>query len=691
MSKRDRKYFTFGIVHVNLTVIRELNLLGKEIKSEESMNCQSAIINICKGSMLGLKILAGSVLSMKKKEKGWYYEALSNVFQLLLENVQVVNLSTLDFMLAAEKLLSNLNKKSPNYEEIKKTVLSKTGKLKQVKGIISILEELFVSEDRHFSKGMTRRVIRGIINMQKERSSEWEHLIKLLQGCLDLLEGKNKGFWKPKHKNKKGGKTNKKKEFVMTGNLKRFLHKIIAETLVELLKFGNTKKEREDLTKLVSQKENSNVLKSCLNKIFRTEVTKGQKRSKVVLNIMKFNQNESVEYQNYLKLMDALIEDENDDPHMHNRKRECKNFIIGILKTSTKWATRKVEFWMKETEEALIQGNWKKMKNGFEGCGLMLMDLSSNKDFKQKCEWMLEMVGKIMEYIPNFQEKLKDNSQQRLFKEMSEFIFKKAKKIVLRTKEKKGQDKQRLLKIREYIEKYLEFCNKLLKTFESNKEIENEKEIKETFLIPNMTQIKINISNCLLLLQTAMSLEKKKGEKAIALGELLLNLSLRNVFLDNQMTEPLEIEIENEENKIEEENEEVMATGENAFNGAIRDLIKFSEEFKINKLGVDDYHILTDCLCVLVSEQDQNMRTKILSVFDIFGENYDEEVVELIDGFLFEDLDEKMEEMENNGFGMKLKHLDIGEDIMIDSDIEDIKDSEKLQIVQDLNLKKIKN
>ena len=309
ISKRDRKYFTFAKIHTHLIMLQELNRRGFTIKDESTLACQVAILEVCKGNSLGLQVLGGCVISMARSPSNWIFEVLANIFQLLLEKVQNLSLVSFDFFLGAEKLLQFLDKQSNQYQTIKKAVQSKSGRLKQKKGMLLILEDLFISEDRHHAKGMTRRVVRGLITMQKNKGSEWKVMVDLLETILELLSGKNPGIWKPKNKNKKGGKQKGKKEFVLTSTLKKFLYKIIAEMCVELLVFEPSKRKQEALFDLLEKPETSTTLRKAMNTIFRTEVARGEKKTKIILDTMKKNADESKSFRDYLEKMNILLDE----------------------------------------------------------------------------------------------------------------------------------------------------------------------------------------------------------------------------------------------------------------------------------------------------------------------------------------------------------------------------------------------
>ena len=691
LSKNDKKYFTFGIIHVNLIVMRQLTRLDRQTKDEQ-LACQSAILKICKGNALGLQILGGSVLASKQPIEGSLAAGLANIFQLLLENVQSIGLGSMDFFLALEEFLAEHGAGGAGFSAMKKSVRAKSAKIKQVQGMVSIFKELFLCEERHFSKGMTRRIIRGVAKLHRLRVQNCDGLVSILDRILRVFQGKIEDFWNFKVKKPNKSKATKKKQHFLSKNLKSFLHKVVAEVVAEMLRFPASKKQQALLRKLLGDQANAPILRSSLNNIFRTEARKGEKRSKVVLRILKAGQTDSAGFREYLTQMDQILEDAQDDQHMQNRKRECKNFIIEVLGDSVEWTKNKMANWVSQSEEAMAEGNWKKLKNGVEGGANVMFMVAYDDALKGEHDWLVQLTPRVLRSLPNFSEVLRDNSQQKIFKQICDLIFKKIKKIISKTKNPSETETEHFLRTSHLIRSYLESSQGIVERVEKSQTQDNLAEVVSSFLEPNLSRIRMNLSNCFELLASAESIDPKNAQKAFLVKELLLAFSLRNVFLDSKVLEPLVVETEEEADEgdqdIEIEREEPNDAQESdPFTSALRDLIRFASEFNNEKLGTDDFHILADCLCVLLSDPDHHVRSKILAVFEVFGENYDAEIVELVNGFLFEDLGQKVEAIESSGMGVKLEHLNIGEDIMIDSEFED---QDKEQIVEDLNLKKVK-
>lgn len=693
LSKNDKKFFTFGIIHVHLIVLRALSRLDLPAK-DEALACQSAILNICKGNPLGLQILGGSVLSDTNLSQGMVLESLGNIFQLLLENIQSVSLFSLDFFLAAHKLLRNLGKQGSAYDSLKKSLLEKSAKIKKVDGMRAILKELFACEERHFSNGMIRRIARGVVELHQLRAPNWDALAEIMSRILQLFEGRNEGFWPIKTKKKKKPKAAPKRQSLLSKSLKAFLHKVLAEMLVATLQFEPSKKKRAILFKMIANEQQSQIFRNALNTVFRTEGTKGQKRSKIVLELLKSKKSDSPAFKQYVSKIDALLENAGDDQHTLNRKRECKNFAIGMLGDSEKWTRQKLRKWKAQTESALKEGDLQTLKNGVEGCANFLFMAPFRASLGQSFEWLLRVTGKVLKSVPSFKEVLKENSQRRVFTQLCAFIFQRTRKAILKSKSPQETEAQRQKRVSQSIRSFLEHSQELVEELEHSKE-NHFSEIKQSFLAPSASQIKMNLDNCLYLLSAAEALESTSSDQALNLRDLLLSLSLRNVFLEAKMTEPLAVEsgaaeilAEEGENlpELDEQNENISQESKelseesaedeapvravDPFTSALRDLVRFVNEFRRENLGSNDFHILTDCLCVLMSDPDQLTRSKVLVVFEGFADHYDEEILELVDGFLFEDLGDKVEAIESHGLGVKLEHLDIGEDILVDSDLE---------------------
>ena len=321
----------------------------------------------------------------------------------------------------------------------------------------------------------------------------------------------------------------------------------------------------------------------------------------------------------------------------------------------------------------------------------------------------------------NFEDSLRDNSIYRVSREMSQLLFTCIKKVIFMSKKKDShQTKQDFNSAR--FQRTVLFMQKLV-TDTDNKinalEAQNNDESNEDAndirmsLLNREQQIRMNIVNSRSILKTITALNAKTDDKSQSLTDLLCGLSVMNLYLsdsikeyigsdDNENTQiDIEEEIEeipnhlgngnsqkiaqtaemetdskneketkNKQENDEDDDEDLLQN--DPLSGALRDLLKFSNEFVKEKVGPSDFHILTDCLCIILGMKDSFIRQKTLKVFECFTENFDEEVIDIVDDFLFEDIQGKIQNIETGvGLTVNPDNLNLGEDILIDSEPEE--------------------
>lgn len=209
------------------------------------------------------------------------------------------------------------------------------------------------------------------------------------------------------------------------------------------------------------------------------------------------------------------------------------------------------------------------------------------------------------------------------------------------------------------------------------------------------------------MFKLAKQLVSVNEDKNISLANLLINLSFKNWLVDNKVNglvidtvheeevieqkpkvngnknrrnSNISVEvIDTQENEQDEDDDDEEDQNEISLISAIKDFIKFCSEYSLKTIDVSDFHILTDSLCHIIGIQDAQIRHNCVEIFTHFADLIDEEAIELIDEFLFEDIEQKIKEFEQNPFTIvDPENLDIGDDI----DLEEM-DEETLK--QELN------
>lgn len=429
----------------------------------------------------------------------------------------------------------------------------------------------------------------------------------------------------------------------------------------------------------------------------------------------KSNDQEKVRLFGYAKNLIELLASADDDEHLQNIKSKVRNQLLRLLSQKKGYLHFRGKQIIKNLEEAIRDGDFIYFKlSSVEITGVLSAICESvdqeqfQKQFVTLVEELITIFASLPKKVENFEDLKLEMSSQRIFKRLAEFIFPRCKKLIMMFRSKQKGEKnfdyvaQRSKNLRNLVTK---LCDSVESTLDSD--LQNQEENLDLGI--ESEQVKINISANRKFLSLIETLEASEmNEKTESLIALLGVFSVRNLFLDDLVKEDLESEeskevIEEEleeqiEEEIEEEEEdqikeetsdqnaqnsenptpsnedlENFEAPQDALTSSLKDISRFVTEYlEKEQPSANDLQILLDACCVLLTLRDSRIRQQILGVIKAFAEDFDEETVDLVDENLFEDIDEKLVQIEE-GVGVKLEpeHLDIGDDIMLDSMDED--------------------
>ena len=459
-----------------------------------------------------------------------------------------------------------------------------------------------------------------------------------------------------------------------------------------------------------------------------------KKKSKTVsTKASKLEAQESARLFGYAKNLIEMLASSDDDEHLQNIKSKVRNLLLKTLSSKKGYLNFRAQTLIQTLETSLKEGDFTAFKlTTVEVNGVLtaMCDSANKTDFEKhfigQVDRLIKIFGALPSKVRNFEELMSDMSARRIFKRLADFLFPRCKRLVLSFRSKaKGESNG------DYVTQRSKTLRKLVKTLcnsvetstgqtnedEEQSEIENEDEMGL-----NRTQISMNVTAARKFTKLMEALEETEiNDKSESLLSLLGVLSVRNLFLDDLVKEDLDSEqsqeiVEEEEDfeeqseeeeieeledsqakdqlsgtdqtdkkdsqSIEEESENPTPSKEDldqvdntqdALTSSIRDISKFVEEYlEKESVTTNDLQILLDACCVLLTLKDSRARSQILTLLKAFAGDFDEEVVDLVDQSLFEDINERLLQIEE-GAGVRLEadHLDIGNDIMLDSMDED--------------------
>ena len=467
-----------------------------------------------------------------------------------------------------------------------------------------------------------------------------------------------------------------------------------------------------------------------------------KKKSKTVsTKASKLEAQETTRLFGYAKNLIEMLASSDDDEHLQNIKSKVRNLLLKTLSSKKGYLNFRAQTLIQTLENSLKEGDFTAFKlTTVEVNGVLtaMCDSANKTEFEKhfigQVDRLIKIFGALPSKVGNFEELMSDMSARRIFKRLADFLFPRCKRLVLSFRSKaKGETNddhvtQRSKTLRRLVNTLCNSVETAISQTQEQNEIENEDEMGL-----NRSQISMNITAARKFTKLMEALEETEiNDKSESLLSLLGVLSVRNLFLDDLVKEDLDSEqsqeIEEEEEDFEEQSEEEeeeqiedqqdgqakqqlsgadqtdkkdsqtieeesqnptpsnedldqVDNSQDALTSSIRDISRFVEEYlEKESVTTNDLQILLDACCVLLTLKDSRARSQILTLLKAFAGDFDEEVVDLVDQSLFEDINERLLQIEE-GAGVRLEadHLDIGDDIMLDS-IDEDGDQEQEQV-----------